>query len=150
MKALVSIVLLVSLQVVGPQLIMRDGNVFYIAQDGRSIQITSEGIDSDPSLSADGRKIVFVRRTPGYVIDTGLGDVEDNELWIASADGSEKPHKVFRGHPGGFDTSKNLVVAGFGRPQFSADARKIILSRQLGQRVQQYTNSTSLREETVS
>jgi hypothetical protein len=126
MKAcLVSVFLLLPVQSVGPKVGTNDGNIFYISADGRSIQITSEGLDSAPSLSCDGRRVVFVRRTPGYVIDTGLGDVEDNEIWVASIGGNEKPLKVFRGHAGGFNISKNLVVAGFERPQFSADGRKI-------------------------
>jgi hypothetical protein len=85
MKAcLVSLLLLVPVWVAGPNVMPKGGNIFYVAAGGRSIQITSEGLDSAPSISCDGQKIVFVRKTPGYVIDTGLGDVEDNELWIAS------------------------------------------------------------------
>src|SRR5689334_16843610 len=58
------------------------GNVL-VKQNGRTIQITSLGLDLDPSLSSDRRLVVFVRRTPNAKIFTGAGEMEGNELWIA-------------------------------------------------------------------
>jgi len=116
---------LVVLQQNGPSVTVKEGNIFFVGRDGRSVQLTAEGLDSDPSLSHDNLKVVFVRRTPGFAIDTGLGDVEENELWIAPSDGRQKPQKILRGHPGGSDWRKDLVVAGFRTPRFSADSRRI-------------------------
>jgi hypothetical protein len=51
----------------------RGGNVFLKAEDGRIIQITSSGLDLEPSLSMDKKHVIFVRRTPSSRISTGTG-----------------------------------------------------------------------------
>lgn len=50
------------------------GNIFVVQSDGERVRVTSSGSDSDPDLSPDGRKVVFVRR---------FSD-ERSEIWIAS------------------------------------------------------------------
>jgi hypothetical protein len=114
----------------GQTVSIKDGNVFYKAKDQRAIQITSSGLDSYPSLCVDKRMVVFVRRTPELKIDTGIGDADDNELWIAVTTGKEPPRRVLVGHPGGFKQDDNLVLAGFSHPQFSPDARRIYFEAQ--------------------
>ena len=102
-----------------------DGNIIFEPTDGSKAALTSSGLDSQPSLSADGRQVVFVRSTPNLTIDTGLGDQEENELWIADTTGAVAPRRVLRGHPGGFRVDANLVLGGFWAPQFSPDAKRI-------------------------
>jgi len=105
-----------------------DGNIFFHGKDGAPRQLTSSGLDSDPHLSKDGQLIVFVRETPSFKIDTGLGDVENNELWIAETAGGRPPRRVLVGRPGGFREDESLVLAGFAAPQFSPDKRRIYFS----------------------
>ncbi len=110
----------------GQAAFIKDGNVFFTAANGRATQITSSGLDSDPSLSLDKKLIAFVRRTPSLKIQTGVGlPVDKNELWIADATGKEAARRVLVGHTGGFLQDENLVLAGFFNPQFSPDARKV-------------------------
>ncbi len=109
----------------GQSVAVKDGNVFYTVRDGRTLQIISSGLDSDPHLSRDHQRVVFVRRTPSLKIDTGVGDTSENELWIASTSGRQPPRRVLVGHAGGFKTDHNLVLAGFFSPQFSPDGNRI-------------------------
>jgi hypothetical protein len=104
---------------------VRDGNIYVTTSDRQIIWITSSGLDSDPHLSADKRLVVFVRKSSSPQIDTGSGATDENELWISSTSGQEKPRKVLVGHPGGFNVDENLVLAGFSSPHFSPDARRI-------------------------
>ena len=101
------------------------GNVYFTAKDGRITQLTSSGLDSDPSLSTDGRFVVFVRRTPSLQIETGAGETAENELWIASTTGADPPRRVLVGHTGGFAVGDNLVLAGFHCPQFAPDGKRV-------------------------
>src|SRR5882724_7914260 len=116
--------------VYGQTVSAKDGNVFYKSENGRAIQITSSGLDADPCLSQDAMLIVFAQRTPSTKIDTGLGETDDNELWIAATPGAEPPRRVLVGHPGGYKEDDNLVLAGFARPQFSPDATRIYFAAQ--------------------
>ena len=103
----------------------REGNIIFIAQDGARRQVTDRHLDAEPSLSFDNRQAVFVRRTPGHPIETGIDAVDDNELWVAPVDGSGAPRRVLAGHAGGFDPGPEMVLAGFGAPQFSPDGKRI-------------------------
>jgi hypothetical protein len=109
---------------------VKEGNVYFAGKDGRTTKLTRLGLDSDPHLSLDGHLIVFVRRTPSLKIDTGIGDADDNELWIAGTTGKQPPHRVLVGHPGGFKKDDNLVLAGFSDPQFSPDTTRIYFGAQ--------------------
>jgi hypothetical protein len=109
---------------------LRDGNVFFTNRNGQSLQVTTEGLDEDASLSADSKQVVFVRRTPDYAIDTGRGDTNSNELWIASLAPVGKAHRVLRGQSGTFKTDNTLTVAGFYLPRFSAGSLRIYFMAQ--------------------
>ena len=102
-----------------------DENVFFRSAADSITQITSEHLDSDPSLSFDHKQIVFVRRTPDYLIDTGLGATDVNELWIAPSDGSKLPRRVLRGRAGSFEATERLTLAALGKPQFSPDGNRV-------------------------
>ena len=76
-------------------------------------------------MSFDGQLVVFVRATPDRKVDTGLGDIEETELWIARVDHSDEPRRVLVGRPGTFTPGPDMVLAGFGAPQFSPDGGRI-------------------------
>ena len=103
----------------------RDGNIYFTDTDGHTVQLTSTGLDSSPSLSKDTRLVVFVRKTPSLKIGTGLGYAIDNELWVAHTSGTEPAQRILIGHPGTFHTDGSLLLAGFRHPQFSPDARRV-------------------------
>jgi hypothetical protein len=107
-----------------------NGNIFFTDAKGRTVQITSANLDSDPSLSVDGRLVVFVRRTPALRIDTGLGETDENELWITGVSRTEAAHRVLIGHSGGFQINEDLVLAGFAKPLFSLDGHRIYFTTQ--------------------
>jgi hypothetical protein len=73
---------------------------------------------------------VFVRRTPSLRIDTGIGETDENELWVAEATGTTPPRRVLVGHAGGFGIDDSLVLAGFAKPLFSLDRQRIAFTAQ--------------------
>ena len=111
----------------------KDGNVYFVAREGQVTGVTNLGLDLDPSLSNDGRLVVFVRRTPSLKIQTALGKPTDrNELWVADTLGKEPARRVLAGYPAGQGLSLyqvtsdvKLDLAGFSSPQFSPDAKRI-------------------------
>jgi len=102
-----------------------NGNIVFTDATGRSSRVTESNSDSDPGLSFDGRSVVFVRETPNHKVDTGMGDVEETELWIARLDRKEAPRRVLVGHPGNVLPGPGMVLAGFSNPQFSPDGRRV-------------------------
>jgi Tol biopolymer transport system component len=102
-----------------------DGNIVSVDESGRANQITSTHLDSEPSLSFDGRQVVFVRGTPNRTVDTGLGDIEETELWIARLDHQDVMRRAFLGHAGDFTPGPNMVMAGFSKPQFSPNGERV-------------------------
>jgi Tol biopolymer transport system component len=104
------------------------GNIILIRASGERVQLTSLGLDADPAVSPDGRWIVFVRRTPGYLIDTGKPSYPDsNEIWLVRADDRSRPRRLLRGRPGSFDARQpdTLVQGNFFEPQFSPDGKRV-------------------------
>jgi Tol biopolymer transport system component len=104
------------------------GNIVFNDADGRSSEITSDHMDSEPNLCHDHRKIVFIRSTPSRKTDTGLGDMELTEIWIAQTDGKQPPRRLLVGHEGGFVPGPNMVMAGLEEPQFSPDCQRVYFS----------------------
>ena len=109
----------------GEPLSVKDGNIYLTSQDGTIIRLTNSGLDSDPCLSLDQRMVVFVRRKLTFKITTGAGVTDKNELWITGTSGKEVPHRVLLGHSGGFNIDDKLVLAGFSKPQFSPDGKRV-------------------------
>jgi hypothetical protein len=101
----------------------QEGNIYIHRTDGAIFQITSSGVDSDPSLSLDKRRIVFVRRTPSHTINTAIGPVDSNELWIRDSSNEAKAQRVLVGHEG---------FAGFHEPRFSLDAGRVYFTEEVG------------------
>jgi hypothetical protein len=75
----------------------RNGRIFFTDQNGVRKAITDGSLDSQPYLSFDKQKVVFVRQTPGQTIETGLSEVNKTELWIASVDGGKQSRRVLTG-----------------------------------------------------
>src|SRR5579864_2356815 len=89
-----------------------DGNVFFRGAAGSVKQITSEHLDSDPSLSFDNKQIVFVRRTPGRQ----TGDLDENEIWIADCDHFRPAKRILRGRQGNISPGPRMLLAEFSKP----------------------------------
>ncbi len=98
-----------------------NGNVVFTDNRGSTKQITAGYSDSDPSLSFDGRQIVFVRRTAN---NTGI-EADWAELWIAHADGPKAASRVLEGHDGNSPPGPTMLLAEFSKPQFSPDGQRI-------------------------
>jgi hypothetical protein len=110
--------------ILGQSVSAKDGNVFFKGKDGNTTAITSSGLDSDPSLSANKELVVFVRRTPSSKIFTGAGSLDTNELWVADAAAGANARRIVSGHSGEAK-SNQLPLAGFSSPMFSPDASKV-------------------------
>ena len=99
-----------------------EGNV-YFAEGASSPrrELTKSGRDSEPSLSRDGKLIVFVRGTPDRTTESARGPVELTEIWTIRVDGSDERLR-FKGRPSG---SSGPPLAAFGSPQFSPDGSRV-------------------------
>ena len=57
---------------------VRDSQIFLVRSDGTGlVQLTSDGLNSEPTWSPDGTRIAFVRRAGGT-----------NQIYVMNADGS--------------------------------------------------------------
>lgn len=89
---------------------VRDRNI-YVADNSNyqnPIQLTTSGDDQNPSLSRDGRRVVYVRG--------------GNQLWIVPATNSPSPSQVQEGSGG----------SNFRTPVFSPDGNTIVYAFNLG------------------
>lgn len=95
------------------------GNIFLTSASSESrTQLTRSGLDTQPSLSIDGKAVVFVRRTPGRTVKSAVGDVEVTEIRTMAADGSGERLRL-RGRAG------EPVLADFQNPAFALDGSRI-------------------------
>lgn len=107
-----------------PVVLEHDGNVHAIIE-GKTVQLTSLGLDSEPVASPDGRMFAFVRRTPGRFIGSGLSRTDRNELWVGELTPGATARKVLTGHAGDVAARKYRVMAGFYDLSFSNDGRSL-------------------------
>src|SRR5512133_1986592 len=96
----------------------RNGGIVYIDASGREQQITVGHDDRNPSLSLDGRYVVFVRVSntapcPSQPKET---QVLESELWQADMAGRTQPAAIFRGSVKAPD---GRPLTAFFDPQFS-------------------------------
>ena len=101
------------------------GNIFLRRADGQTEQLTSSGKDFDPSLSRDGKLVVFIRSTPDRPIEVFGLDAHANEIWIVDIEGKH-PQLILGGGklvPPAF--REGYPVAPIATPQFSLDGRDI-------------------------
>jgi len=104
-----------------------DGRIFAIDIGGRRVQLTDSERDFAPSLSPDGRLVVFVRHTPGKTVRVGWGDAEAREIWIVGADGTS-PKLLVRGAEG---NPWGKTLAQLDRPAFLSDSRRVVFDSAL-------------------
>ena len=104
----------------GQRVETRQGNVYYINAN-RTVQISSGGMDSDPSLSFDGGSVIFVRRTlvpAGFEEPTEPNPVQ-TQIWTANIHGASEPKMVFAGPVKVGDSE----YATFSEPKLAVDNR---------------------------
>ena len=117
---LLALLLALPAQAKGPSVVVDKGRIVLVDAKGAKRPLTSGAQDSEPSLSADGKAVVFVRRVPGKKLESAAGEVEANEIWwmditgkprrlVASA-ASEDPKKFLGRHQA---------------PQFSPDGKTV-------------------------
>lgn len=97
------------------------GNIFIADSSGEQKQLTASGRDSSPTLSPDGRWIVFVRTVAGKKIASGADESDPAELWQVRADGKESTLLL---RTRASEKVENLIAA-FDDLQFSADGRLV-------------------------
>ena len=100
----------------------RGGNIYCVDSSGKETAITSAGIDSQPSLSADQKLVTFVRENSKIMSENHFETLPATEIWKAPTDGSEVASMVVRhDHP----LDEKGVIRNFSRPVFSNDNSKI-------------------------
>jgi len=100
-----------------------EGNLYITLASGERREITSSGRDYDPSLSLDGRYVVFARAVPGPPFDEPpqpRGPQRRSELWMVGADGKD-PRRLFSGEVRG----GNFRYVEFSAPRLSLDNRYV-------------------------
>lgn len=134
---------------------VKNGNIFIDYENGKEKQVTFSGLDDQPSLSSDLKKIVFLRNIPGKVYANNLtgnnlnniklpgitGNDENGDYLILEqivllniSDLSEKT--IFKSgiikdkyiQNGNDFTNIFDVISGLNSPLFSADNNKIYFS----------------------
>jgi len=101
---------------------IRDGNLYYADARGNSKQITSSGMDLDPSLSFDGKTVIFVRRTlvPARFEEPTDPQPKQRQIWVAKVGGPSDPEIVLGGPVVLKDFSEYVS---FASPKLSPDNR---------------------------
>jgi dipeptidyl aminopeptidase/acylaminoacyl peptidase len=98
---------------------VKDGNIQFTDQAGKTTALTSSGRDSNPLLAPDGKWIAFVRKVEGKKIPTGSDEVEPTELWQVRVDGKE-PSLLLKCR----DSEKvESIIAAFDNLQFSTNGK---------------------------
>ncbi len=110
---------------------VEEGNIFAVDGLEKRIQLTSYGLDRDPSLSPDGRRVVFIRETPGRLIDLGPVDGESvlvsaGEIWVAEVDGSGSRCIAEGREQGESPRGASEPYYGFETPLFKSCSEKIV------------------------
>jgi len=92
------------------------GNVVYYSRGGMTRQLTSSGSDYDPSLSIDGRHVVFVREIRRHPDASGLGElIEESHLYVVDIDLKQPPRAILARAA----TQSSRSFGWFTEPQFS-------------------------------
>jgi hypothetical protein len=125
MRVLLSIFLLslvATPALAAPQVKAVHGNIIVIDGKGPARTLTTTGHDSDPVLSPDGKRVVFVRSVAGPApkdCSADLSEAKPVELWTVGSNGSGAKKLL------GLHSAKDVhaVVCAFGKPQFSSNSQ---------------------------
>jgi len=99
-----------------------DGSIYLIEKGTVRRQITSSGEDSDPSLSPDGKTVVFARRAPGPAYPPQSDCLPATTLWaVGLSQPPLHPRLVFAGPVR--DVTGERTFNHFSSPQLSPDGR---------------------------
>lgn len=116
--------------VYGQSVLVRSGNVFFKANDGKELQLTRSGHDSEPALSADGKWVAFVREIPGKrdeLSPTATATDFANELWLIGSNGKFETRLVKYGALSG----NKIALSEIHHPQFFPDNHRILFTAAL-------------------
>lgn len=103
----------------GQTVSVKNSNIQFTDQTGKTTAVTSSGRDSNPLLAPDGKWIAFVRKVDGKKIATGSDEVDPTELWQVRVDGKE-PTMLVRCRE---SEKVESLIGGFDSLQFSPDGK---------------------------
>lgn len=98
---------------------VKDGNIQFTDNSGKTTALTSSGRDSNPILAPDGKWVAFVRKVDGKKIATGSDEVEPSELWQVRVDGKE-PSLLLKCRE---SEKVEALIAAFDSLQFSTNGK---------------------------
>jgi Tol biopolymer transport system component len=102
---------------------VREGNIYLITPSGQQWALTSSGRDSDPALSDDRSKVVFVRTIRDRPDASGLGRVVDqSEIDSIDLTSPNREVHVLLNSP---VHARGLLFQWFSSPRFSPDGQHV-------------------------
>ena len=104
-----------------PSVVAEKGRIVLVEASGKRRTLTTSGKDSEPSLSRDGKSIVFVRQGSGPRLSAGAGDVEANEIWWVDSEGKQ-PRLLVRSAA---HEDLKRFLGQLQAPQFSPDGKSV-------------------------
>jgi dipeptidyl aminopeptidase/acylaminoacyl peptidase len=105
----------------GALVVEEKGQLVLVEAGGKKRTLTTSGQDSQPSLSPDGKAVVFVRRGSAGMLESAAGEVEANELWWMELAGG-KPRRLVRSAA---NEEPKKFLGGLQSPQFSPDGKSV-------------------------
>ena len=117
------LMLSVASSVSAQSVLVRSGNIFLKAENGKELQLTRSGHDNEPALAADGKWVAFVREIAGKRDELSPVNSQEfaNELWLVATNGTAETKLVKYGTLSG----KSGAISGIHHPQFFPDNRRI-------------------------
>jgi Tol biopolymer transport system component len=100
---------------------VENGNVVYTDSGCTAYRLTDSGRDSEPTLSADGREVAFVRAVR-EVAGIGVPRVVQSEVWTVGTERFSKPKRLYSGPATMPDGRRSNA---FWTPKFSPDKRYV-------------------------
>jgi hypothetical protein len=105
----------------GPSVVEEQGRIVFVEPNGTKHPLGIAGKDSQPSLSPDGKAIVFVRQGSGGKVESAMGEVEANEIWWMEATGG-KARRLVKSVA---SNEPKRSLGALQSPQFSPDGKTV-------------------------
>jgi hypothetical protein len=115
--------LLLSATTIATSVREQEGNIFYVGDDGASRQLTSTHANTDPLLTPDGQKVVYLKNPPNKPLTEDEQKYELWELWLSDISGKDA-HRILEARPDD-DPEKNLSY--FNSLTFSPDSKQLYI-----------------------